>query len=153
MRELPHPLPPEERTVVQLVAETIRAYGAQFWRALPLGLPVAVATQIIKQLEDRGWVDAIGYREAPGRPALLATTRQFLDDLGLSSLDQLPAAQAGTGLDAAALLAQAPLIEAQAALGLEIDAAASRDACLDTSPEFPLSPEPAADAAPMEPEA
>jgi hypothetical protein len=46
MRELPPPLPPEERTVVQLVAETIRAYGAQFWRVLPLGLPVAVATQI-----------------------------------------------------------------------------------------------------------
>ena len=51
---------------------------------------VAVATQIIKQLEDRGWVEAIGYRESPGRPALLATTRQFLDDLGLVSLEQLP---------------------------------------------------------------
>ncbi len=42
---------------------------------------VAVASQTIKQLEDRGWVESIGYREAPGRPALLATTRQFLDDL------------------------------------------------------------------------
>ena len=52
---------------------------------------VAVASSIVKQLEERGWVEAIGYREAPGRPALLATTRQFLDDLGLSSLDQLPA--------------------------------------------------------------
>ncbi len=51
---------------------------------------VAVASQTVKQLEDRGWVEAIGYREAPGRPALLATTRQFLDDLGLASLDQLP---------------------------------------------------------------
>jgi segregation and condensation protein B len=51
---------------------------------------VAVASQTIKQLEDRGWVEAIGYRETPGRPALLATTRQFLDDLGLASLDQLP---------------------------------------------------------------
>jgi len=51
---------------------------------------VTVSSQIIKQLEDRGWIDAIGYREAPGRPALYATTRQFLDDLGLHSLDQLP---------------------------------------------------------------
>jgi segregation and condensation protein B len=51
---------------------------------------VTVATPVIKQLEDRGWVEIIGYRESPGRPALYATTRQFLDDLGLSSLDQLP---------------------------------------------------------------
>jgi segregation and condensation protein B len=51
---------------------------------------VSVGSQIIKQLEDRGWIEAIGYREAPGRPALYATTRQFIDDLGLSSLDQLP---------------------------------------------------------------
>lgn len=51
---------------------------------------VTVSSQIIKQLEDRGWIETIGYRETPGRPALYATTRQFLDDLGLSSLDQLP---------------------------------------------------------------
>jgi segregation and condensation protein B len=51
---------------------------------------VTVSGPIVKQLEERGWIEAIGYREAPGRPALYATTRQFLDDLGLSSLDQLP---------------------------------------------------------------
>ena len=51
---------------------------------------VAVGTQIVKQLEDRGWIEAIGHREAPGRPALYATTRQFLDDLGVASLDELP---------------------------------------------------------------
>ncbi|MFA9285009.1 SMC-Scp complex subunit ScpB [Comamonas sp. SY3] len=51
---------------------------------------VTVNSLIIKQLEDRGWVEVIGYRETVGRPALLATTRQFLDDLGLQSLDQLP---------------------------------------------------------------
>ena len=51
---------------------------------------VAVASSVMKQLEDRGWIEAIGYREAPGRPALLATTRQFLDDLGIASLEQLP---------------------------------------------------------------
>ena len=51
---------------------------------------VTINATIIKQLEDRGWVEVIGHREAPGRPALFATTRQFLDDLGIASLDQLP---------------------------------------------------------------
>jgi len=51
---------------------------------------VTVSSNIIKQLEDRGWVEVIGHRDAPGRPALFATTRQFLDDLGLASLAQLP---------------------------------------------------------------
>jgi hypothetical protein len=46
MPELPPPLPPHERTVGQLVAETIRIYGSNFWRALPLGLPIAASTQI-----------------------------------------------------------------------------------------------------------
>jgi segregation and condensation protein B len=51
---------------------------------------VAINSSVIKQLEDRGWVEVIGHRETVGRPALYATTRQFLDDLGLISLDQLP---------------------------------------------------------------
>ena len=51
---------------------------------------VAVNAQIIKQLEERGWVEVIGWRDTVGRPALLATTRQFLDDLGLASLQELP---------------------------------------------------------------
>jgi segregation and condensation protein B len=54
---------------------------------------VTINTTVIKQLEDRGWVEVIGHRETVGRPGLYATTRQFLDDLGLSSLDQLPALQ------------------------------------------------------------
>ena len=54
---------------------------------------VAVSSQTIKLLEDRGWIDAIGHRDVPGRPALFATTKHFLDDLGLSSLDQLPPLQ------------------------------------------------------------
>lgn len=52
---------------------------------------VTVSSQVLKALEDRGWVETIGHREAPGRPALFATTRQFLDDLGLRSLEELPA--------------------------------------------------------------
>ncbi|WP_344763988.1 SMC-Scp complex subunit ScpB [Actimicrobium antarcticum] len=54
---------------------------------------VAVNSQTIKMLEERNWVEAIGHRDVPGRPALLATTKQFLDDLGLASLDQMPPLQ------------------------------------------------------------
>ena len=53
---------------------------------------VTINALVLKQLEDRGWVEVIGHRETVGRPALFATTRQFLDDLGLESLDQLPTA-------------------------------------------------------------
>ena len=51
---------------------------------------VAVSPNVLKTLEGRGWVDAVGHRDAPGRPALYATTRRFLDDLGLRSLAELP---------------------------------------------------------------
>lgn len=54
---------------------------------------VTVSSQTIKMLEERGWIEAIGHRDVPGRPALFATTKQFLDDLGLTSLDQLPPLQ------------------------------------------------------------
>jgi segregation and condensation protein B len=57
---------------------------------------VTINSLLIKQLEDRGWVEVIGHREAAGRPALYATTRQFLDDLGLQSLDQLPLLDSAT---------------------------------------------------------
>jgi segregation and condensation protein B len=51
---------------------------------------VAVSPNVLKTLEGRGWVDVVGHRDAPGRPALYATTRKFLDDLGLRSLSELP---------------------------------------------------------------
>jgi segregation and condensation protein B len=51
---------------------------------------VAVSPNVIKTLEGRGWIDAVGHRDSPGRPALYATTRKFLDDLGLRSLSELP---------------------------------------------------------------
>jgi segregation and condensation protein B len=79
---------------------------------------VTVSTQIVKQLEDRNWIEVIGHRDAPGRPALYATTRQFLDDLGLSSLDQLPALEgtaAKIDLMATGLADQPSLLEAAAA--------------------------------------
>jgi segregation and condensation protein B len=51
---------------------------------------VAVSAQIIQTLESRGWIDVVGHRETPGRPELFATTKSFLDDLGLRSLQELP---------------------------------------------------------------
>ncbi len=58
---------------------------------------VTINSLILKQLEDRGWVDIIGHRETVGRPALYATTKQFLDDLGVRSLDELPAMDSTAG--------------------------------------------------------
>jgi segregation and condensation protein B len=112
---------------------------------------VTVASQIVKQLEDRGWIEAIGYREAPGRPALLATTRQFLDDLGLASLEQLPLLEGGPA--AGAMLAQVlpeqpSLLDAQAPLVLD-EAASLASTPTPADPTAP-DPQPAADAAPME---
>jgi segregation and condensation protein B len=72
---------------------------------------VTVSSQVVKALEDRGWVETIGHREAPGRPALFATTRHFLDDLGLRSLEELPSLDHAAG----ALPAEFELQFAQAA--------------------------------------
>ncbi|HEX8980953.1 MAG TPA: SMC-Scp complex subunit ScpB [Parasulfuritortus sp.] len=52
---------------------------------------VTVNSQIVKTLEDRGWIEVVGHKEVPGRPALFATTKQFLSDLGLRALSELPA--------------------------------------------------------------
>lgn len=88
---------------------------------------VTVNSLLIKQFEDRGWVEVIGHRETVGRPALLATTRQFLDDLGLQSLDQLPAMQVGEpqpdlfkALDAQDAMAQEPATAAVVAEAAEV---------------------------------
>ena len=70
---------------------------------------VTINSAIIKQLEDRGWIEVIGYRETVGRPALFATTRAFLDDLGLASLDALPPLEAvQASADALAALSELP---------------------------------------------
>lgn len=61
---------------------------------------VTVNAQVIKTLEDRGWIEVIGHREAPGRPALFATTRDFLNDLGLRALDELPPLEGGVAVPA-----------------------------------------------------
>src|SRR5947207_15513111 len=106
---------------------------------------VTVSSQIVKQLEDRNWIEPIGYREAPGRPALYATTRQFLDDLGLASLEQLPALD-GTPGDMPAALAehlaeqQGSLLPANGQDMLPLEAAA--EAAAEAAVEAIAEPEP-----------
>ncbi len=111
---------------------------------------VTVSSQIVKQLEDRGWIDAIGYREAPGRPALYATTKQFLDDLGLASLDQLPpidgSADALRQADALAALEQGPPLLDDGQGTLPLDAAAEPPTDMPAEPTTAEGPEAPPDA-------
>jgi condensin subunit ScpB len=86
-----HPEKPPKYTRATLETLAIIAYRQPVTRGDIEDIRgVTVNSQLIKQLEDRGWIETIGHRETIGRPALFATTRQFLDDLGLESLDQLP---------------------------------------------------------------
>ena len=91
---------------------------------------VAVSTYVIKALENRQWIEVVGHRETPGRPALYATTKQFLDDLNLLSLAELPPlAQLDTSHlmelpDAPAKAAEAELALASPILGTPASASA-----------------------------
>jgi segregation and condensation protein B len=94
---------------------------------------VAVSTNVIKALEDRQWVEVVGHRETPGRPALYATTRTFLDDLGLTSLAELPPL---AELDPSHLLEMpdAPAKAAEAPLALASPILATDDSPAPTEP-------------------
>ena len=86
-----HPEKPPRYTRATLETLAIIAYRQPVTRGDMEDIRgVTISSLLIKQLEDRGWVEVIGHRDAPGRPALFATTKQFLDDLGLQSLNQLP---------------------------------------------------------------
>jgi len=88
-RLLPEKAPRYSRAVMETLA--IVAYRQPVTRGDIEDIRgVTVSSQIIQALEARGWIDVVGHRETPGRPALYATTRQFLDDLGLRSLQELP---------------------------------------------------------------
>ena len=107
---------------------------------------VTVNSQLIKQLEDRGWVEVIGHRETVGRPGLYATTRQFLDDLGLESLDQLPvlespSEQAASMFDALGPAQEAAVVEAVAEEAAEAVEPASESLAEPTA-ETPPAEEP-----------
>ncbi|MES2400772.1 MAG: SMC-Scp complex subunit ScpB [Pseudomonadota bacterium] len=87
-----HPEKPPRYTRATLETLAIIAYRQPVTRGDMEDIRgVTINSLILKQLEDRGWVEVIGHRETVGRPALYATTKQFLDDLGVDSLDQLPA--------------------------------------------------------------
>lgn len=87
-----HPEKPPKYTRAALETLTIIAYRQPVTRGDMEDIRgVTINSLLLKQLEDRGWVEVIGHRETVGRPGLYATTRQFLDDLGVDSLDQLPA--------------------------------------------------------------
>ena len=87
-----HPEKPPRYTRATLETLAIIAYRQPVTRGDMEDIRgVTINSMILKQLEDRGWVEVIGHRETVGRPGLYATTRQFLDDLGVESLDQLPA--------------------------------------------------------------
>ncbi len=91
-----HPEKPPRYTRATLETLTIIAYRQPVTRGDMEDIRgVTINSLILKQLEDRGWVEVIGHRETAGRPALFATTRQFLDDLGIESLDQLPVLDSG----------------------------------------------------------
>jgi segregation and condensation protein B len=67
---------------------------------------VAVSSNVMKQLEDRGWVEVIGHKDTIGRPGLYATTKQFLDDLSLTNLQSLPMLEDAAPMAAAEQLGQ-----------------------------------------------
>ncbi|VWX63687.1 Segregation and condensation protein B [Burkholderiales bacterium 8X] len=159
-----HPEKPPRYTRAALETLAIIAYRQPVTRGDMEDIRgVTINSLILKQLEDRNWVEVIGHRETVGRPGLYATTRQFLDDLGLASLDQLPTidanARQSTLLDA---LSQAADI-AQPGLPINdpADEAAAPPAVLpdvpptaDTEPSnshslhsLPIAPEDASDEA------
>jgi segregation and condensation protein B len=122
-----HPEKPPRYTRATLETLAIIAYRQPVTRGDMEDIRgVTISSQILKQLEDRGWIEVIGHREAAGRPALYATTRQFLDDLGLASLDQLPELQSPTAGD-------------QNPFGSLVEAAEPRpESAVGDTPELPL---------------
>jgi len=118
-----HPEKPPRYTRATLETLAIIAYRQPVTRGDMEDIRgVTINSLILKQLEDRGWVDVIGHRETVGRPALYATTKQFLDDLGVGSLNELP--PMGSQKEPAAMLEQIDF--ATGALGADIEISAAQ---------------------------
>jgi segregation and condensation protein B len=159
-----HPEKPPKYTRATLETLAIIAYRQPCTRGDMEDIRgVTINSLIIKQLEDRGWVEVIGHKDTVGRPALFATTKQFLDDLGLESLNQLPV------LDSSA--AQATMLEQLSSRGEGgednaqvplLDSAESLEHISSTAPQAaepvtdvpePASPAPTSSAATAQPSA
>lgn len=137
-----HPEKPPKYTRATLETLAIIAYRQPVTRGDMEDIRgVTISSLLIKQLEDRGWVEVIGHRDAPGRPALFATTKQFLDDLGLASLDQLPLLeQPAQANDALGDLVSA--LEESAAVELSVPLADDADPQMTMSLDAQVTPEP-----------
>jgi len=102
---------------------------------------VTINSLVLKQLEDRGWVEVIGHRETVGRPMLYATTKQFLDDLGVASLDQLPPLDSPGGMSEFFNTSSTEEVDpAQMPMLLEDAAETLADSLQPSSQDLPLDP-------------
>ena len=102
---------------------------------------VTINSLVLKQLEDRGWVEVIGHRETVGRPMLYATTKQFLDDLGVASLDQLPPLESPGGVSEFFNSSSSDEVDpAQMPMLLEDAAETLADSLQPSSQDLPLDP-------------
>jgi segregation and condensation protein B len=148
-----HPEKPPKYTRAALETLAIIAYRQPVTRGDMEDIRgVTINSLLLKQLEDRGWVEVIGHRETVGRPGLYATTRQFLDDLGVESLDQLPAMNSSDGESAMleqiefGLSEPTPMVEPQDAqieieteieidIGIEIETGTESETEIQATPE------------------
>jgi segregation and condensation protein B len=133
----PEPMPKYSRAVLETLA--IIAWKQPVTRGDIEDIRgVTVSTQIVRTLEERGWIEVIGHRDGPGRPGLLATTRQFLDDLGLHALDELPAVSSPVTETADALMGLAPSLPNLEATGLPMPTSVAQTEFINSELKSPL---------------
>ncbi|MFT4991514.1 MAG: segregation and condensation protein B [Polaromonas sp.] len=147
-----HPEKPPKYTRAALETLAIIAYRQPVTRGDMEDIRgVTINSLLLKQLEDRGWVEVIGHRETVGRPGLYATTRQFLDDLGVESLDQLPAMnstegeaamleQIEFGLSEPTPMAEPSVVQTEIDIEIEIETGIELKTEIPTTPEDPAKP-------------
>ncbi|MEZ7847030.1 MAG: SMC-Scp complex subunit ScpB [Polaromonas sp.] len=147
-----HPEKPPKYTRAALETLAIIAYRQPVTRGDMEDIRgVTINSLLLKQLEDRGWVEVIGHRETVGRPGLYATTRQFLDDLGVESLDQLPAMnstegeaamleQIEFGLSEPTPMAEPSVAQTEIDIEIEIETGIELKTEIPTTPEDPAKP-------------